>query len=131
MSGRPDRYGVAGVVWNAICLVGVGAMAGYYAAARDGSAAYARLYLGRVLPLLAARYGDLSFRSPAQLDLHALNSERFFDDYDRAVSNNEFFGTHRGLPISIATLLRALWPALGVPAAAISVVPLHRADTSR
>jgi heme A synthase len=35
------------------------------------------------------------------------------------------------LVISIATLLRALWPALGVPAAAISVVPLHRADTSR
>ncbi|HSY95718.1 MAG TPA: COX15/CtaA family protein [Steroidobacteraceae bacterium] len=40
------------------------------------------------------------------------------------------------LVISIATLLRALRPALGVPApgspaAAISVVPLHRADTSR
>jgi hypothetical protein len=105
MSGRPDRDGVAGVVWNAICLVGVGAMAGYYAAARDGSAAYARLYLGRVLPLLAARFGDLSFRSPAQLDLQALNSERFFDDYDRAVSDNEFFGAHRGLPISIASLL--------------------------
>jgi hypothetical protein len=105
MSGRPDRDGVAGVVWNAICLVGVGAMAGYYAAARDGSAAYARLYLGRVLPLLAARFGNLSFRSPAQLDLQALNSERFFDDYDRAVSDNEFFGAHRGLPISIASLL--------------------------
>jgi cytochrome c oxidase assembly protein subunit 15 len=40
------------------------------------------------------------------------------------------------LVVSIATLLRALWPALGgpapgSPAAAISVVPLHRADTSR
>jgi Protein of unknown function (DUF3137) len=104
MSGRPDRGGVAGMIWNAICLVGVGAMAGYYSASRDSSAAYARLYLGRVLPLLAARFGDLSFRSPAQLDLQALNSERLFDDYDRAVSNNEFFGTHRGLPISIATL---------------------------
>jgi hypothetical protein len=105
MSGRPDRDGIVGVVWNAVCLVGVGAMAGYYSASRDSSAAYARLYLSRVLPLLAARFGDLSFRSPAQLDLQALNSERLFDDYDRAVSNNEFFGTHRGLPISIATLL--------------------------
>jgi hypothetical protein len=35
------------------------------------------------------------------------------------------------LVISIATLLRALWPASGVPAPAISVVPLHRVDTSR
>ena len=105
MSGRPDRDGVAGVVWNAVCLVGVGAMAGYYSAVRDSSVAYAHLYLGRVLPLLAARFGDLSFRSPAQLDLRALNSERLFDDYDSAVAGNEFFGVHRGLPISIATLL--------------------------
>ncbi len=104
MSGRPDRDGIVGVVWNAVCLVGVGAMAGYYAAVRDSSTAYAHLYLGRVLPLLAARFGDLSFRSPAQLDLRELNSERFFDDYDSAVSDNEFFGTHHGLPISIATL---------------------------
>jgi hypothetical protein len=104
LSGRPDRDGIAGVVWNALCLVGVGAMAGYYSAARDSSAAYSRLYLGRVLPLLAAHFGNLSFRSPAQLDLQALNSERLFDDYDSAVSDNEFFGTHRGLPVSIATL---------------------------
>jgi hypothetical protein len=108
MSGRSDRDGVAGIVWNAVCLVGIGAMAGYYSASRDSSAAYARLYLGRVLPLLAARFGDLSFRSPAQLDLQGLNSERLFDDYDSAVSNNEFFGTHRGLPISIVTLLLTL-----------------------
>lgn len=108
LSGRPDRDGIAGVIWNAICLMGVGAMAGYYSAARDSSAAYARLYLGRVLPLLAARFGDLSFRTPAQIDLQALNSERLFDDFDRAVSDNEFFGTHRGLPISIATLLLTL-----------------------
>jgi hypothetical protein len=108
ISGRPDRDGVAGVIWNAICLVGVGALAGYYSAVRDSSAAYARLYLGRVMPLLAARFGDLSFRSPAQIDLRELNSERLFDDYDRAVSDNEFFGAHRGLPISIATLLLTL-----------------------
>ncbi|MHB8723407.1 MAG: COX15/CtaA family protein [Steroidobacteraceae bacterium] len=35
------------------------------------------------------------------------------------------------LVISIATLLRALWPASDVPAPATRVVPLHRADTSR
>jgi hypothetical protein len=108
MSGRPDPDGIAGIVWNALCLVGVGAMAGYYSAARDSSAAYARLYLGRILPQLAARFGDLSFRSPAQIDMRALNTERLFDDYDSAVSDNEFFGAHRGLPISIATLLLTL-----------------------
>ena len=104
MSGRPDRDGVAGVVWNAVCLVGVGAMAGYYSAVRDCSAAYAHLYLGRVLPLLAARFGDLSFRSPARLDLRALNAEGLFDEFDSAVSDIEFFGMHRGLAISIVTL---------------------------
>jgi hypothetical protein len=80
-------------------------MAGYYSAVRDSSAAYAHLYLSRVMPLLAARFGDLSFRSPAKLDMRTLNSERIFDDYDSAVSDNEFFGSHRGLPLSIATLL--------------------------
>lgn len=108
MGGRPGRDGIGGVVWNAVCLVVVGAMAGYYSAVRDSGAVYARLYLDRVLPLLAGQFGDLSFRSPAQLDLRALNSERLFDDYDSAVSNNEFFGTHRGLPVSIATLLLTL-----------------------
>ena len=108
ISGRADRDGIAGIVWNAVCLVGVGAVAGYYSAARDASAAYAHLYLARVMPLLAARFGGLSFRSPAQIDLQALNSESLFDDYDSAVADNEFFGAHRGLPISIATLLLTL-----------------------
>ena len=35
------------------------------------------------------------------------------------------------LVVSIVTLLRALWPAAGSPAAAIGMIPLHRADPSR
>jgi len=108
ISGRPDRDGIAGMVWNAACLVVVGAMAGYYSAARDRSDAYARLYLGRVLPLLAERFGNLSFRSPAQIDLQALNAEKLFDAFDSAAANNEFYGAYLGLPISIATLLLTL-----------------------
>jgi hypothetical protein len=108
LSGRPDRDGVAGVVWNAICLVGVGAFAGYYSAARDRSAAYAHLYLSRVLPLLAARFGDLSFRSPAQFDLGDFTAERFFDEFDRAIASIELFGKHRGLTTRIVTLLLTL-----------------------
>jgi hypothetical protein len=105
LSGRPDRDGVAGVVWNAVCLVGVGAVAGYCSAARERGAAYARMYLNRVLPLLAARFGDLSFRSPAQFDLGALTAERLFDDFDSANSDIEIFGTYRGLVTSIVTLV--------------------------
>jgi hypothetical protein len=105
LSGRPDRDGVAGVVWNAVCLVGVGAVAGYCSAARERGAAYAHLYLSRILPLMAARLGDLSSRSPAQFDLAALTAERLFDDFDTANSNIEIFGTHRGLIISIVTLV--------------------------
>ena len=104
LSGKPGRDGFAGVVFSAVCLIGVGALAGYFAAARERSDAYARLYFRRVLPLLAARFGDLSFRSPAQLDLQALTAEKLFDDFDTAVSDIEFFGTRRGLPISIVSL---------------------------
>ena len=104
LSGRPNTDGIGGAVFNAICLIGVGATAGYYSASRQRKEEYARLYARRVLPLLAARFGNLSFRSPAQLDLQALNAERLFDEYDEAVADNEFFGAHHGLPISIATL---------------------------
>lgn len=104
LSGKPNRDGFVGVVFSAVCLVGVGAMAGYFAAAHERSDAYARLYFRRVLPLLAARFGDLSFRSPAQLDLQALTAEKLFDNFDTAVSDIEFFGTRRGLPISIVSL---------------------------
>jgi hypothetical protein len=104
LSGKPDRDGFAGVVFSALCLIGVGAMAGYFAAAHARSDAYARLYFRRVLPLLAARFGDLSFRSPAQLDLRTLIAEKLFDEFDTAVSDIEFFGTRRGLPISIVSL---------------------------
>jgi hypothetical protein len=104
LSGRPNADGLSGVVFSLVSLIGVGAMAGYYAASRRRKEEYARLYAGRVLPLLAARFGSLSFRSPAQFDLRALTAESLFDDFDRAVADNEFFGTHRGLPISIVTL---------------------------
>ena len=104
LSGRPNADGLSGVVFSAVSLIGVGAMAGYFAASRQRSDDYARLYLGRVLPLLAARFGNLSFRSPAQCDLQALTAERLFDDFDRAVSDIEFFGTHRGIAVSIVTL---------------------------
>jgi hypothetical protein len=104
LSGRPDPDGLAGVVFSAVCLVGVGAAAGHFAAAQKRSDAYARLYVRRVLPLLAARFGALSFRSPAQCDLAALTAEKLFDEFDSAAAEIEFFGTHRGLAISIVSL---------------------------
>jgi hypothetical protein len=104
LSGRPDPDGLGGVVFSAVCLVGVGATAGYFSAARERSDAYARLYFGRVLPLLAARFGALSFRSPAEVDLSALTAEKLFDEFDSATADIEFFGTHRGLGITIVSL---------------------------
>jgi hypothetical protein len=103
-SGQSKADGVFDVVFNAVSLICVGAMAAYYSAARQRKKEYARLYARRVLPLLAQRFGNLSFRSPAQFDLQTLTAEKLFDDFDTAISDNEFFGTHRGLALSIVTL---------------------------
>lgn len=58
LSGRSKTDGVFDVLFNAVSLICVGAMAGYYSAARQRKQEYARLYVRRVLPLLAQRFGN-------------------------------------------------------------------------
>ncbi len=65
---------------------------------------YRRLYRDRVLPLLAARFGAINYRQSTLPDLGKLTAEHVFGDCDSVVSENEFVGTHRGLPIDIVDL---------------------------
>ena len=108
LSGRADPDGVSGVVLNAVALIGAGAFAGYFYAAQARSRNYAELYFQRVLPVLAARFGNLSYRSPAQIDLSALAAEGLFEKFNSSSADIEFFGTHRGTQICIAAIVLEL-----------------------
>ena len=78
-------------------------LAGYIWASSALGGAYRRLYKERVLPKLAARFGDLSWR-PAQPELDGLKRHRVFEDWDGCDADDEIYGQYRGLPISIVEL---------------------------
>jgi hypothetical protein len=81
--------------------IGVGAIGGEVWAAHGLSQEYARLYKNRVLPLLARRFGSLTYRQPPPPDLRALNEHRVLRDFDTMIAEDEIAGHHRGLPLRI------------------------------
>src|SRR5688572_770288 len=92
-----DPPGVASL----FLFLGVGAFAGEVWAAHDLSKEYARLYKNRVLPLLARRFGDLTYRQAPPSDLPALIAHRVLRDCETVTAEDEIAGTHRGLPLRI------------------------------
>jgi hypothetical protein len=92
-----DPPGVASL----FLYVGVGAFAGEVYAAHDLSKEYARLYKNRVLPLLARRFGDLTYRQAPPSDLRALIAHGVLRDCETVTAEDEIAGTHRGLPLRI------------------------------
>lgn len=91
-------------VFDLLLYVGMGGLAGYVWAAHKLGERYRRLYKDRVLPLLAAQFGALSYRQAIVPDLAVLRDERIFEDFDRVVAEDEVFGTYRGLAVSIIEL---------------------------
>ncbi len=100
----PDSPGEPRNILDLLYSLGFGAALGYaWAVAKLGSA-YRLLYKQRVLPLLAAQFGDLSWR-PAQLpDLARWQAAGVFPEHESALAEDELFGTHRNLPLSIIEL---------------------------
>ena len=92
-----DPMGVFGLV----ACIGIGAVGGEVWAAHNLSKEYARLYKSRVLPLLARRFGSLTYRQPPTPDLRALTEHRVLRDFDTVRAEDEIAGTHRGLPLRI------------------------------
>lgn len=100
----PDKSGEESGVLDLLYSVGFGAAAGYtWAAAKLGDR-YRLLYKDRVLPMLAAQFGDLSWRRSQLPDLSRWRAAGVFPDYQSVVSEDELFGTHRNLPVSIIEL---------------------------
>ena len=65
---------------------------------------YTRLYKSRVLPVLAARFGDLTYQPGSAHDVHKLQTYRILGDFDSVNADDEIAGTHRGLSIRIVEL---------------------------
>jgi hypothetical protein len=80
--------GLGGYVWSSMTL----------------SNQYARLYKERVLPRLAASFGDLSYRQAILPDMALLKAESLFREDANATADDELHGAYRNLPISIVEL---------------------------
>ncbi|TRW15165.1 DUF3137 domain-containing protein [Glacieibacterium frigidum] len=91
-------------LFGLLMFVGIGAVAGYFWATASNSAKYTRLYKDKVLPKLAAGFGDISYRQAVPPDLEQLRREHVFEDFDESSATDELFGTYHGLDISILEL---------------------------
>jgi hypothetical protein len=86
-----------------LCLF-LGALVGELWALQKPWRGYTRLYKDRVLPVLVARFGDLTYRRPPHSEVRKLRSYRIvrsFDKVNRVIAEDEITGTYRGLPLSI------------------------------
>jgi Protein of unknown function (DUF3137) len=91
-------------LFEMVALVVVPGVAGYIWSTLDLSSSYARLYKDKVLPRLAGSFGALSYRHAVMPDLGRLKEECIFRKFDASEADDEIFGTHRSLPISIVEL---------------------------
>jgi hypothetical protein len=84
-----------------VALVVVPGLGGYVWASLKLSNEYARLYKARVLPRLAAEFGDMAWRPAVAPDMDALRSERLFREFDSVTADDQLWGKHRGLETQI------------------------------
>jgi hypothetical protein len=79
----------------------VGALAGEAWAFGRLQREYERLYKSRVLPALAARVGQLTYKPASAGDVEQLRAARILPECDSVHADDEIAGTHRGLGIRI------------------------------
>lgn len=95
--------------WNAdppgafelLMFLAVGAIAGEVWAINKLQTQYERLYKSRVLPALAARVGDLTYKPASADKVQRLRAARILPECDSVDADDEIAGTHRGLGLSI------------------------------
>jgi hypothetical protein len=93
----PDAFDL--IMW---CVFG--ALAGEAWAASKLADEYTRLYKARVLPILAARFGDLTYQRGSAQDVHKLSTYRILEAFDTVKAEDEIVGTYRGLSVRIVEL---------------------------
>ncbi len=82
----------------------VGALAGEVWAIGSLDRDYRQSYKDRVLPQLAARFGDLTYQRASPEHVAALERHGIFTRFESAVAVDELRGTYKGLPISLVQL---------------------------
>lgn len=90
-----------------LMLVGwlvLAALAGEAWAMHGPSDEYRRLYKARVLPVLAARFGDLTYQPGSGRGLQVLETHRIFERFDGAVAEDEISGTYRHMPVRLVEI---------------------------
>jgi hypothetical protein len=93
-SEPPDVFDL--VMWTV-----VGALAGEAWAIGKLDREYRRLYKERVLPHLAQRFGDLTYRHAAAQEAARARARRILKDFERVKAEDEIAGTYHGIPVSI------------------------------
>jgi hypothetical protein len=96
--------GAPGGVADFVMVMIVGGIIGYVWSSQELAKQYARLYKQRVLPRLAASFGEITWRPAVMPDLARLQAEHIFRAHGAAHAENELAGTYRGLPIHIVEL---------------------------
>jgi hypothetical protein len=96
--------GAPGGVIDFVLVMVIGGIAGYLWSSHELSQQYSQLYRQRVLPRLAASFGEITWRPAVMPDLGRLNAEHIFRAHGAAHAENELAGTYRGLPIHIVEL---------------------------
>jgi len=82
----------------------LGAIAGYVWSSREQARQYSQFYTQRVLPRLAASFGEITWRPAVMPDLHKLREEQVFPTFVSAAAGAELAGTYRGLAVHIVEL---------------------------
>lgn len=113
----PACAGVGLCVWTLLALSGApggvldfvlvmlfGGLVGYIWSLNEQSREYSRIYRERVMPRLAASFGEITWRNAVMPDLSRLKAEHVFQSYGEVHATNELAGTYRGLPINIVEL---------------------------
>lgn len=113
----PACAGVGLCLWTLLALAGApggaldfvlvmifGGLVGYIWSIQEQSREYQKVYRERVMPRLAASFGEITWRNAVMPDLARLKDEHVFQSYGEVRATNELAGTYRGLPINIVEL---------------------------
>jgi Protein of unknown function (DUF3137) len=96
--------GAPGGAVDFVVVMLLGAIAGYVWSSREQSREHAAFYTARILPRLAASFGEITWRRAVMPDLNKLREEQVFPTYVSASAGAELAGTYRGLAVHIVEL---------------------------
>ena len=91
-------------VFGQVLMIAMGGVLGGFWAVHDLAERYRKLYKSKVLPELAARFGALTFREAAPVDVATLRRFDLFETFDAVEAEDEIAGSYRDHPLRIVEL---------------------------